>query len=60
MAHGTDNRGDSAPRPNKILATPATVAACAADRRTPGEQSTAEGAARDQIAFTRMSAGGAR
>jgi hypothetical protein len=44
--------------PNRILSEPATVAACASERRTSGEQKTAAGAARDQLAFTRMAASG--
>ncbi|MFI2632605.1 hypothetical protein ACH5A2_19735 [Streptomyces collinus] len=49
---------DLTPQPNRILAEPATVQACAGDLRTPTEQQIAEGAARDQVAFTRINATG--
>ncbi|MEU6070554.1 hypothetical protein ABZ864_40475 [Streptomyces sp. NPDC047082] len=41
---------------NQLASVPATVQACACDRRTQGEQRLAEGAARDQLAFTRIAA----
>jgi hypothetical protein len=37
---------------NRIIDEPATVQACKNDLRTPGEQSAAAGAARDQLAIT--------
>jgi hypothetical protein len=46
------------PKPNRILAQPATVQACAADLRTPGQQTAAAGAARTQLAEARMNAAG--
>ncbi|CAL9350182.1 hypothetical protein SUDANB1_00444 [Streptomyces sp. enrichment culture] len=49
---------DLTPRPNRILAEPATPENCAADRRTTTEQQIAAGAARDQAAFTRINAAG--
>jgi hypothetical protein len=51
---------DRTPRPNQILAQPATVQACASDLRTPGQQAAAAGAARTQLAETRMNAAGGR
>jgi hypothetical protein len=51
---------DRTPRPNQILAQPATVQACASDLRTPGQQAVAAGAARTQLAETRMNAAGGR
>ncbi|MFI5685877.1 hypothetical protein [Streptomyces sp. NPDC051636] len=41
---------------NRIVAEPATVQACQADRRTAPEQAAAEGAARGQLADTRQHA----
>jgi hypothetical protein len=49
---------DLTPQPNRIIAEPATVQACAGDLRTPTEQQVAAGAARDQAAFTRINAAG--
>ncbi|MFJ2007026.1 hypothetical protein [Streptomyces chartreusis] len=46
-------------QPNQIVSQPATPQACAGDRRTNGAQLRAEGAARDQLAFTRIAASGA-
>jgi hypothetical protein len=46
VSNGTDNRQGPEPQANKILATPATVAACAADRAgrdTSGEAVTQRG-----------------
>lgn len=60
MPHGTDTRsGEPSPalKQNQILSTPATVAACAADYRTPADQQHAAGAARNQSAFARIAAG---
>lgn len=37
------------PRPNRILAEPATPATCASDRRAPAAQANAEGAARGRL-----------
>ncbi|MFF7485619.1 hypothetical protein ACFZBC_08985 [Streptomyces luteogriseus] len=54
----SDQQPDLTPRPNRILAEPATVQACASDRRTATEQQIAAGAARDQAAFTRINAAG--
>lgn len=45
-------------QPNRLASEPATPHACAGDRRTNGEQLLAEGAARDQLAFTRIAASG--
>lgn len=45
-------------RPNRVMSEPATPQACAADLRTKRESTTAAGAARDQLAFTRMAASG--
>lgn len=44
------------PQPNQILAQPATVEACKADHD--GHTLVNEGAARDQLAFTRINAAG--
>ncbi|MFE1925825.1 hypothetical protein ACFW91_25040 [Streptomyces asoensis] len=41
---------------SRILAEPATVEACQADRGTRKDRSVAASAARDQLAFTRQSA----
>lgn len=46
----------NAKQPNRILTTPTTPAACAGDLRTPAEQVAAAGAARTQLANTRMNA----
>jgi hypothetical protein len=54
------NEPDRTPKPNQILAQPATVQACAADLRTPGQQTAAAGAARTQLAEARMNAAGGR
>ncbi|MEE1838186.1 hypothetical protein [Streptomyces sp. SP17KL33] len=56
MPHGTDNppgEPNRTPQPNQILATPATVAACASDYGTPKERAQAAGAALDQLANAR-------
>jgi|GraSoiStandDraft_59_1057299.scaffolds.fasta_scaffold1130847_2 hypothetical protein len=53
MARRLDHR-----QPNVITSQPATPEACASDRRSKGKQQRAEGAARDQLAFTRMAARG--
>ncbi|MFC8520787.1 hypothetical protein [Streptomyces sp. NPDC057257] len=45
-------------QPNPITSQPATVQACAGDRRSEKEQTTAAGAARDQLAFTQIAATG--
>lgn len=57
MPNGTDPRGDRAPRPNKILATPDTVASCAAELRRddPNGRQAKAAQARNQFADTRMS-----
>lgn len=47
---------DLTPQPNQIAAQPATVEACAQDRA--GHTVVCEGAARDQLAFTRINAAG--
>jgi hypothetical protein len=52
----SEQQPDLTPRPNRILAEPATPETCAADLRTSDEQDVAAGAARDQSAFTRMAA----
>ncbi|MFH9013986.1 hypothetical protein ACH4C6_21725 [Streptomyces sp. NPDC017943] len=49
---------DLTPRPNPILAEPATPETCAGDLRSPSEQQAAAGAARDQAAFGRINAAG--
>ncbi|MFE2967560.1 hypothetical protein ACFXKC_28580 [Streptomyces sp. NPDC059340] len=51
---------DLTPRPNPILAQPATPQACAADLHTPSQQAVAAGAARTQFAEARMNAAGGR
>ncbi|MEW2302008.1 hypothetical protein AB0958_18880 [Streptomyces sp. NPDC006655] len=61
MSNGTDPRGARAPRPNKILAAPATPAVCAGDlrRNDPGDPNGRQAAAaqsRNQFARARMSA----
>ncbi|MHB9861946.1 hypothetical protein [Streptomyces sp. YIM S03343] len=54
MSHGT-NTGRTPRLPeNPIIAAPATPKACASDYRTPAEQKKAAAAARDQLAFARM------
>jgi hypothetical protein len=47
---------DRTPKPNQVLAQPATVAACRAELRTPAQQQTAAAAARTQQAFARINA----
>ncbi|GED89334.1 hypothetical protein [Streptomyces sp. 6-11-2] len=46
----------SAQQPNEIASAPATVQACASDRRTPAERAVANGAANNQSAGARMAA----
>jgi hypothetical protein len=53
MARRIDHR-----QPNAVASQPATPQACTSDRRSTGEQLRAEGAARDQLAFTRIAARG--
>lgn len=45
-------------RPNRVMSEPSTPQTCAADLRTKGESTAAAGAARDQLAFTRIAASG--
>ncbi|MEU1275305.1 hypothetical protein [Streptomyces sp. NPDC005799] len=45
-------------QPNQIASQPTTTQDCASDHRSSGEQLRAEGAARDQLAFTRIAARG--
>lgn len=45
-------------QPNRLASQPATALSCALDRRSEDEQRTAEGMARDQLAFTRIAASG--
>jgi hypothetical protein len=54
------SKPDRTPKPNQILAQPATVQACASDLRTRGQQTAAAGAARTQLAEARMNAAGGR
>lgn len=59
MANRTDQPPEQpspAKQPNRIMSEPATVDACAQDLRTPDEQDTAAGHARDQLAHTREAA----
>lgn len=61
MPNGTDKARAYAPRPNKILAAPATVDACAGDLRpndpaAPNGRQHAAAAARTQFACTRAAA----
>jgi hypothetical protein len=52
----SEQQPDLTPQPNRILAEPATVEACTQDRAAHGVAE--EGAARDQLAFTRINAAG--
>lgn len=59
MAHRTDQPPDQpspAKQPNRIMSEPATPAACTQDRNAHGIG--CEGAARDQLAYTRINAAG--